>query len=133
MAEKYLGEQGLAKLIELVKANSGGGALTVKENTRWFKYSIIPKVNTKYMVTFKISGHNILTYLSVDSEGIYYSTDRTIFDPQENSLNVINCFPVVKHYMGALDNISVGISVYSIGKGGEGKNYDPTNIKVEQL
>ncbi len=133
MTEKYLGEQGLAKLIELVKANSGGGALTVKENTHWFQYQIIPEANTKYRVTFSVLGHNILTYLSVNAEGTYYSTDRTIFDPQENSLNVINCFPVVKYYMGYPNDISVGISVYNIGKGGEDKSYEPSNIKVEKL
>ena len=57
MSEKYLGEQGLAKLIELVKKNSGGSRTYIKQRTttkKSFDTTITNNTLHSFIVSVKV-------------------------------------------------------------------------------
>lgn len=90
MAEKYLGEQGLAKLIELVKKNSGGSTTYIK------KRNIVSKKNVDTPLT-KNTPHSFITdvYIPVGDKRPHilvqvWLTDNTSYSTFSQAYTIYN-------------------------------------------
>ena len=114
MAEKYLGEQGLAKLIKLVKENSGGSPIYVKSR-KAPSYRLPISLTQRGPQTFVITVTNPFDRYSILST-IYWTGSKSYTSPNQVFAFTQNGLWITEVYMGANEsNIDICASLFYIG------------------
>ena len=114
MPEKYLGEQGLAKLIKLVKENSGGSPIYVKSRKApesGFAYSLTQNTLNTFVVTVisPIATNNIMVNICFDGTKSYTSFSQ-VFSFAQNGLWITEAYLVAQ-----TDRVDMKATLFYIG------------------